>query len=162
MNNQFYNVIDTTKDFLKRGPFTNTVTFGNIEDVDLSKKTIFPLAHITVDNVQFYNNVAAFEIKLLVMDIVDSNNSEGDEYDMFYGNDNRQDILNNQMSVLQRLYTEIERGELRQAPFSLDDGILKAEPFVDRFKNTLAGWTCSMNLLVPEGTSTTNSNGTEC
>ena len=162
MNNQFYEVIDTTKEFLLRGPFTNTVTFGNIDEVDLAKKTIFPLVHINVDNVIFNGNVAAFELKLLAMDIVDVNNNEGDEYDYFQGNTNVQDILNAQMSVLQRLYTEISRGELRQQPFVLEDDILTAQPFQDRFKNTLAGWTCRMNLIIPEGTSRTNPNGTEC
>jgi hypothetical protein len=162
MNNQFLNVIDTAKDFLLRGPFTNTVTFGDLSDIDLSKKTIFPLAHIGVDNVQFNGPVAAFELKILVMDIVDDNNNENDEYDQFFGNDNTQTILNNQMSVLQRLYTEITRGELAQAPFQLEDDILTAEPFTDRFKNKLAGWTATMQLIIPEGSSRTNPDGTEC
>ena len=160
MNNQFYNIVDTTREFLQRGPFTNTVTFGDITDVDLSKRTIFPLAHINVDNVQFNGPVAAFEMKIMCMDVVDVNKEE--DADAFLGNDNTQDILNNQMSVLQRLYTEITRGELRQAPFILEDGILTAQPFVDRFKNTLAGWTCTMSLILPEGSSTTNSDGTSC
>ena len=160
MNNQFYNIVDTTREFLQRGPFTNTVTFGDITDVDLSKRTIFPLAHINVDNVQFTGPVAAFEMKIMVMDVVDANKEEDE--DSFLGNDNTQDILNNQMSVLQRLYTEITRGELQQAPFVLEDGILEAEPFKDRFKNTLAGWTCTMSLVIPLDTSTTNSGGTEC
>lgn len=162
MNNQFLDVIDTTKSFLLRGPFTNTVTFGDLGEIDLAKKTIFPLAHISVDNVQFNGPVAAMEMKIMVMDIVDENKDERDEFDIFIGNDNTQTILNNQMSVLQRLYTEISRGELRQAPFILEDDILTAEPFVDRFKNKLAGWTATMSLVLPEGTSTTNSGGTEC
>ena len=162
MNNQFFNVLDTTKEFLLRGPFTNTVTFGDVSDVDLAKKTIFPLAHLNVDNVTFNGPVAIVELKIMVMDIVDTNNEESDEYDIFYGNDNSQDILNNQMSVLQRLYTEIMRGELRQAPFALEDEQLVAEPFKDRFKNTLAGWTSTISLVLPEGTSTTNRDGSEC
>ena len=161
MNNQFYQVIDTCKSFLARGPFTNTVTFGDITDVDLNKETIFPLAHINVDNVQFNGPVAAFELKIMVMDIVDSNKNEKE--DDFIGNDNTQDILNSQMAVLQRLYTEITRGSLAQDPFELEDGILVAEPFKDRFKNTLAGWTCTMSLIIPNDTSTTqNGDGEEC
>ena len=162
MNNQFYEVIETTKNFLRQGPFTNTVTFGDKTDVDLSKETIFPLAHINIDNVQFNGPVAGFEIKLMVMDIVDENKNENDEYDSFYGNDNTQDILNSQMAVLQRFYTEVTRGSLARAPFELEDGILTAEPFKDRFKNTLAGWTCTMSLVIPEGSSRTGGEGDEC
>lgn len=161
MNNQFYQVIDTCKTFLQNGPFTNTVTFGDITDVDLNKETIFPLAHINVDNVQFNGPIAAFELKIMVMDIVDANKNEKE--DDFIGNDNTQDILNSQMAVLQRLYAEITRGSLAQAPFELEDGILTAEPFKDRFKNTLAGWTCTMSLIIPNDTSTTqNGDGEEC
>ena len=160
MNNQFYNIIDTTKNFLLTGPFTNTVTFGDITDVDLDKETIFPLAHITVDNVQFNGPVAAFELKIMVMDIVDVNKNERE--DVFIGNDNTQDILNSQMAVLQRFYTEVTRGSLAQAPFVLEDDILTAEPFKDRFKNTLAGWTCTLSLIIPEGSSTTNGPNGEC
>ena len=88
MNNQFLDVIDITKEFMLRGPFTNTVTFGDLGEIDLAKRTIFPLAHISVDNVQFNGATAAMEMKIMVMDIVDENNDERDEYDMFEGNDN--------------------------------------------------------------------------
>jgi len=160
MNNQFYNVIDSTKDFLLSGPFTKTVTFGNISDVDLEKTSIFPLAHLLVDQVTFNGPVAAITLKVMVMDVVDENKNEDE--DLFLGNDNTQDILNTQMSVLQRFYTEIRRGSLRQAPFELDDDIMTAEPFSDRFKNLLAGWTCDINLVIPMDTSRTNADGTEC
>lgn len=162
MNNQFYNVIDTTKEFLLRGPFTKTVTFGNISDVDLEKTSIFPLAHLLVEEVTFNGPVAAIKLKVMVMDIVDENKNDEDEFDLFYGNDNTQDILNTQMSVLQRFYTEVRRGELRQAPFELEDDIMNAEPFSDRFKNLLAGWTCDINLVIPMSTSKTNASGEEC
>ena len=160
MNNQFYNVIDSTKDFLLSGPFTKTVTFGNISDVDLVKTSIFPLAHLLVDNVTFNGPVAAVTLKVMVMDVVDENKNEDD--DLFVGNDNTQDILNTQMAVLQRFYTEIRNGSLRQAPFELEDDQMTAEPFSDRFKNLLAGWTCDINLVIHMNTSRTNADGTEC
>ena len=45
----FFNVIDTLTTALKAEPFTNTVTFGDLDDVDLNKLTIFPLAHIIIN-----------------------------------------------------------------------------------------------------------------
>jgi hypothetical protein len=45
----YFNVIDTLTTALKAEPFTNTVTFGDLDDVDLKKLTIFPLAHIIVN-----------------------------------------------------------------------------------------------------------------
>ncbi len=158
MTNNVYTVLGDVKDFLLDGPFTNTVTFGDIEDVDFSKNTTFPLAHLNIDNITISGQTMAVEIKLLVMDVVDKNSNEVDEYDIFYGNDNTQDILNSQASVLQRLYTEISRGDLSQAPFELEDDQLSAEPFKDRFKNTLAGWASTIRLIMPEGTSLSGTN----
>ena len=36
----YYNIIDTLKTALQAEPFVNTVSFGNIYDIDLSKQTI--------------------------------------------------------------------------------------------------------------------------
>ena len=46
----FYNVTDKLKTKLQEEPFVNTVSFGSIDDVDLDKQSIFPLAHVIVNN----------------------------------------------------------------------------------------------------------------
>ena len=153
MTNNFYNIIDKMNEFLLRGPFTNTVTFGDISDVDLSKKTIFPLAHINVDNVAITGPTVVFTINLLTMDVVDFNNDEEDADDVFFGNDNTQDILNTQLSVLQRLSTALMRGELRGSRLNNVDSSLNAQPFKDRFKNVLAGYASTIQLEVPNTSS---------
>ena len=149
MTNNFYNIIDKLEEFLSEGPFTNTVTFGDVSDVDLSKTTIFPLAHINVDNVSITGPTVVFTVNLLVMDVVDFNSNEGDADDIFYGNDNTQDILNTQLSVLQRLAVELTRGSLKDARLNLIDNSLSAQPFKDRFKNVLAGYASTIQFEVP-------------
>ena len=47
--NQVYNVLDSLKAQLLQHPQCNTVTTGNLSDVDLAKTTIFPLTHLIVD-----------------------------------------------------------------------------------------------------------------
>jgi hypothetical protein len=47
----FYQLTETIKDQLLNDVNTNTVTTGDITEIDLSKQTIFPLAHIIVNNV---------------------------------------------------------------------------------------------------------------
>ena len=55
MSNQgirgFYQLTTTIKDNLLNDSNINTVTTGDITDIDLNKQTIFPLAHIIVNNV---------------------------------------------------------------------------------------------------------------
>lgn len=153
MTNNFYNIIDKLEEFLSEGPFTNTVTFGDVSDVDLSKTTIFPLAHINVDNVSITGPTVVFTVKLLVMDVVDFNSNEGDADDILFGNDNTQDILNTQLSVLQRLAVELMRGTLKDARLNLIDSSINAQPFKDRFKNVLAGYASTIQLEVPNTSS---------
>ena len=52
----YYNLIDKLYAYLNGNASINTVTFGDLLEVDLSKQTIFPLAHvgfILVNNVHY-------------------------------------------------------------------------------------------------------------
>ena len=49
----YYDLVDKLNTYLDGSPSVNTVTFGDIFKVDLSKQTIFPLAHINIQNVTF-------------------------------------------------------------------------------------------------------------
>ena len=46
----FYQITETIKDQLFADDNINTVTTGDITDIDLNKQTIFPLCHIIVIN----------------------------------------------------------------------------------------------------------------
>ena len=62
----FYDVIESIKTYLEGNNSVNTVTFGNILDVDLNKQTIFPLSHLTVRNVVFSDSYNVFYHKRIV------------------------------------------------------------------------------------------------
>jgi len=151
MTNNVYQILDDMKEFLVEGPFTNTVSFGDISDVDLDKQTVFPLTHINIANAVIKESTIEFDINILAIDILDDNSLENDEFDYFYGNTNLQDILNNQLSVLQRLHANLTRGNLRDSLLTTEES-LSAEPFKDRFVNVLAGWQTTVSLVVPNNT----------
>lgn len=142
----YYNILTKIKTELDNDPFTNTTTEGNLNDIDLSKQTIFPLTHIVVNNATFQQNVIQYNITILAMDVVDFSKEE--TTDKFRGNDNTQDIYNTQIALLNRLYEKLRRGNLYDDNYQVD-GNPTCEPFTDRFENTLAGWSCSFNILVP-------------
>ena len=48
-----YETLDKIKDNLRSNPSIQTVTFGDLMEVDLAKTTIFPLAHVQMGNVSF-------------------------------------------------------------------------------------------------------------
>lgn len=141
--NNFYNLIDTIKSTVEASPFNNKVTFGDITDVDTNKLTAFPLSHIIVDSVAINDRTLDFTVTVVCMDIVDVNKNEGFDDD-FYGNDNVQDILNTQLSVITTLIGLLKRLDLNDSNFIRVTQAVNATPFLDRFENELAGWEASI------------------
>jgi oligoribonuclease NrnB/cAMP/cGMP phosphodiesterase (DHH superfamily) len=142
----FYNLTTKIKDTLALDAFVNTVTYGDIFQVDLNKQDIFPLSHFIVNSATLNGSTWQFSMSLLCMDIVDE--SKSDTVDKFLGNDNEQDVLNTQMAVINRLLELLRRGDLHEELYQLTGSPL-IEPFVDRFDNKLAGWTLTFDVLIP-------------
>ena len=140
MSNQgvrgFYQLSETIKEQLLQDQNINTVTTGNISDVNLNKQDIFPMGHIIVNSVVDEEQVLRFNISVLAMDIVDFSKSE--TIDRFKGNNNEQDILNTQLAVLNRLIQRLRKGQLYTEMYQLD-GNPSCLPFYDRFENGLTG-----------------------
>ena len=141
----FYLLTQAIKDQLLSDLNVNTVTEGDLFDVDLSKQTIFPLSHLIVNSVVAQESVLRFNISILSMDIVDE--SKEPTTDIFIGNNNEQDVLNTQLAVLNKLIQVLRRGDLYNDKFQLD-GDANLEPFVDRFENKVAGWTATFDVFV--------------
>jgi len=150
MEGNFYNITEKIREQLQGDAFVNTVTYGDLFQVDLAKQTIFPLSHFQVVSATMQENVWNFNISLLVMDIVDKPKEyrESDQQDIFTGNNNEQDVWNTQLAVANRLLELLYRGDLYVDKFQLD-GQPICEPFTDRFENELAGWEVSFNVLIP-------------
>jgi hypothetical protein len=67
----FYLLTEAIKNQLLNDVNVNTVTTGDIYDIDLSKQSIFPLSHIIINNVSTQEQTLTFNISVLSMDIVD-------------------------------------------------------------------------------------------
>lgn len=149
MSNQgirgFYQLTETIKEQLLIDKNINTVTTGDISDVNLNKQDIFPLGHIIVNNVVVNEQTLDFNISVLACDIV--NQSKDETADRFRGNNNVQDILNTQLSVLNKLVQRLRMGDLYTDMYQLN-GTASLQPFYDRFENQLAGWTATMDIQI--------------
>ena len=141
----YYLLTQAIKDALLGDINVNTVTEGDLFDIDLSKQSIFPLSHLIINTVTAQESVLRFNISILAMDIVDE--SKEPTTDIFIGNNNEQDVLNTQLAVLNKLVQVLRRGDLYNDKYQLD-GDASLEPFVDRFENKVAGWTATFNVLV--------------
>ena len=66
----FYQLTETIKEELLKDVNINTVTTGDITDVNLNKQDIFPLGHIIIESVIDEEQVLRFVLRNLPLDIV--------------------------------------------------------------------------------------------
>ena len=142
----FYTAIDKLKAHFDADALVNSVSEGDIFQVDLAKQTIFPLVHIMVNSCSFETNVLRFNISLIAMDLVDISKTENTS--VYLGNDNTQDALNSTLAILTRAYDIMLHGSLAYDLFQID-GNPNCEPFTERFENLLSGWTMTFDVLIP-------------
>ncbi len=153
----FYDIIDKIKQIAEGTNFTNKISFGDISDVDLDKKTNFPLIHIVIEEAVITQRTIDFNVRLIAADLVDYY-KDGVNYDKsFFGNSNMQDILNSQLWVLTRLVTNLKAGGSRDSGFTIEEEETTMTPFLDRFENELAGWEADIYIKTPN-TANTSSN----
>jgi hypothetical protein len=146
---QFYEVTTKLKDLLYADDNINTVTIGDISEVDLSKQGIFPLAHIVVGQSALNGSTIAMDFTVICMDIVDITKEDlRDQAEPFYGTNDLQDIWNTQLAVVNRLTENLRRGDAFSELYQISNTIT-ASPFKDRFENLLAGWAIDISISVP-------------
>lgn len=148
----FFNVIDTLTTALKAEPFTNTVTFGDLDDVDLKKTTIYPLAHIIINTATIDQQTISMNISILLADIVSEKKDKvwlNSSVNVVEKRDNNeQEVLNTQLAIASRLMAKLQQGDLYQSKYQLN-GTASLDPFVDRFENKIAGWSMTFDLEIP-------------
>jgi hypothetical protein len=141
----YFDIIDKLRTHFESDAIINTVTQGNLFEVDLNKQTIFPLVHIIVNNATFQENVISYNISILALDITDI--SKDANTNNFDGNDNELYVLNTMLAVLNRCYELLRRGTLYTEGFQVT-GSPTAEFFTERFENKLAGATLTLDILI--------------
>ena len=149
MSNQgvrgYYQITETLKTNLLPDENVNTVTTGDIFEIDLSKQTIFPLSHIMVNSATIQEQVLNFNITIMCMDVVDQSKEE--TTDVFRGNNNEQDIINTQLAVANKLVGLLSKGDLYRDKYQIE-GDASCEFFYERFENDMAGVACTFDVLI--------------
>lgn len=132
-------------------PNVETFTLGDLYNVDMAKQTLFPLAHLIVNNTTIASGVMTYNVTFMVMDRVvdvvpDSsgpfNNLTSDYKDVT----NIIDVHNTSLLTINDIVSYIYRN-----PGALDYNVIGdsiATPFEERFDNLLAGWAIDLNISV--------------
>lgn len=144
-----YASIERLRNKLLEHPAVNTVTTGDLSEVDLDKQTMFPLAHIIINEASFTSTIINFDVSVLVMDIVqkDRESIAGEEPQIYEG-DNELYVLNNCLNVGNHLTDALFNGSLYDGNAYVERSTVTAEPFRDRFENIVAGFAFNFTLTI--------------
>jgi len=147
--NSYYKITKALSEVLQSHANINTVVIGNLSEIDAAKQNIYPLAQIVVGPTGFENGIIRFNVKVLCMDLV-VQYSDLPDHDItsIKGSDNKQDVYNSMLAVVNGLQTNLKRGILYNAKYQLD-GFPTATPFEDSYGNLLTGWMLDFTLLIP-------------
>jgi hypothetical protein len=145
----YYEITDILFDVLKDSKvgFT-TITHGSIDDVDLARQTIYPLAHVTPSTATIGERTITYNMNIAVLDIVDFNKKDlRDQLVPYEGIDNQMDVLSDLLVRLQIAADVINRKlDLNNVDIDMN---INCTPFVDRFENKLAGWETTFVVTLP-------------
>ena len=141
----YYLIMTELEKQLLADPDVNTVTFGDITEVDLSKQTTFPLSHIVMNNVVQSGQTLTYNFDIYLMDVVD--NSKETPVNEFTGMTNEMDILNTQLGVGNKIVEKMRSGVLYNDMYQVTNDVTFS-PFYDRFENELAGWNLNVSITV--------------
>jgi len=143
--NTYFKVIEDLKTIAIAEPFVNTVTQGDITEIDLNKTTIFPLCHISVSGADLQTNLNTLNISVILMDIID-HSKESSSSDI-RGNNNEMDVLNTHLGVAARIQAAIARQSAYRDQYELTSSF-SCEPFTERFENNMAGWAVTFTVQI--------------
>jgi len=138
----YSNTLDTLVCLLESHKQIESVTTGDIWDIDLEKNTKYPLAHVNIGNIDLAMSQKSFNFQVFIMDISDE--------------DNQQYVLNDTMQIMSDLIALLKHGEntytynaqAGEEPRYWVDDNFTFEPFTERFDNTLSGWVCDINIII--------------
>ena len=142
----YYTLVKALKDHFDNDDLVNTVTNGDIFDVDIAKQTIFPLVHTMVTQAQFEARIQRFTLTIFAMDIVDAVKVEDNT--KWETRDNTNDALNSTLQILNRAYQMLLHGALYDLNYAVE-GTPTCEPFAERFENNLVGWAMTVEIICP-------------
>jgi hypothetical protein len=143
--NEFYKVIDFLKGLLEEDINVHTILHGLKSTLDISKKNIFPIAHIQVTSSNVVTGYVGFNFEVVVVDV--RNVSKEVVTDKWLGNDNELDNLNTTHAVLNRLLTKL-RNSRNEFAIELNNEPV-CQPIIFEETNLLDGWRTDIELIIP-------------
>lgn len=147
--NHYTQTLTYLKTLAEQDDFVNTVTQGDMSDVDLNKMNIFNLVHIDILSSGFTTGqTITFDMEVLCAQVRDSNKQ--DATDKFWNQDNEVDNLNETLAVLNRMWFKMLQ-DFEDNNIRVEESA-SLEQVTEWNTNLLDGWLMTFTIELPNDT----------
>ena len=140
--NSLFALTDAIKNELDSNVLLNSVTYGDVDEIELLKSNKYPLAHVGISTGTISDSTSEINLSIIFIQQVDDVKEQEDSF-----NDSELYAQNNMLSAATRLVQVLKRGDLYQQGFQLEEDAT-LEFFGDRFTDRVAGVTIDMTITI--------------
>jgi hypothetical protein len=140
--NSLFALTDAIKNELDNNVLLNSVTYGDVDEIELLKSNRYPLAHVGISTGTISDSTSEINLSIIFIQQVDDVKEQEDSF-----NDSELYAQNNMLSAATRLVQVLKRGDLYQQGFQLEEDAT-VEFFGDRFTDRVAGVTVDMTVTI--------------
>ena len=143
----YYNVLNYFKTIMTNHPAIQSVSQGDIYDIDVNEFPAYPLGNILITNATFNDSETVYRCQLTIADKIKLKNNESvgvynKETIPYFGTDDTVDIHANTLSIINDL-TSYTQYAVDNFEINAD---INCEAFKDKFENGLGGWVATFDL----------------
>ena len=145
--NSLFALTDAIKQELDSNVLLNSVSYGDVDEIELLKTNKYPLAHVGISTGTISDSTSTIEMSVIFIQQVDDIKEQEDSF-----NDSELYAQNNMLAAATRLVQVLKRGDLYAQGFQLEDDAT-VDFFGDRFTDKVAGVTVDMTVTIKNSVS---------
>ena len=145
--NSLFALTDAIKQELDSNVLLNSVSYGDVDEIELLKTNKYPLAHVGISTGTISDSTSTIEMSVIFIQQVDDVKTQEDSF-----NDSELYAQNNMLAAATRLVQVLKRGDLYAQGFQLEDDAT-VDFFGDRFTDKVAGVTVDMTVTIKNSVS---------
>jgi len=145
--NSLFALTDAIKNELDANVLLNSVSYGDVDEIELLKTNRYPLAHVGISTGTISDSTSTIEVSVIFIQQVDEVKTQEDSF-----NDSELYAQNNMLAAATRLVQVLKRGDLYAQGFQLEDDAT-VDFFGDRFTDRVAGVTVDMSITIKNAAS---------
>tara|TARA_R100000655_G_C3000062_1_gene194275 strand:+ start:17918 stop:18448 length:531 start_codon:yes stop_codon:yes gene_type:complete len=140
LNKTYNNIVNILTRVSRGHGMVNTVSTGDVDNIDNSGSSDYPIVHIVPTSVNTGAHSLTYNFNIIVMDLVLEDES------------NEQEVLSDTLMIITDIIAELRRGGKVGGvndDYLQDNRGFTCEPFTESYDDKVSGWNCTYNIEVP-------------